>query len=702
MRPKHSPVWGRGAPGPHLLAAIVAGLYALFGVAWVAFSDLAATRLAPTYESLSALQTYKGLAYVGLTGALLYLTVLWFTRALARSHGRAEERGAHLMRLNRAHEILRAVGDVLLHGTDESLLLESTARAVVEHGDFPLVWIALYDHERRELTPVASADREGLARGPGEPVVIQPDDRSIITHALYRGQTQHVRGETDELVARMTATGANAAAVAAFPLRGTGDTRGVLVIHSGEADIFDDRDEIVLLSRVADTLALGLDYSWQRQTLGRLHYHDPVTGVGNRNLVENRLAAALNHAAQRETAVAVLALEIDEFQPLVDRGGPALGNRVLTAVSQVLGGVIRPGDSIGRLGRDEFGIVFHELPGAEQVSRLVTRVADRFPCRLQLDGHDLELTVSIGVAVYPEDAHDPGELLSRAEMALHSQGADRRGVISYYAPEFDRRASEERVLETALRNADLDTEFRLAWQPIVDASETRVCAAEVLLRWRNPTLGEIPPARFIPLAEHSGHIRVLGRWVLERACAQAAGWSRQGQPLDVAVNIALEQLQDADFVAGVERLLRRYGGGDWTLILELTESQFMAEPEPVSAACRRLRALGCRIHLDDFGTGYSALNYLVHLPLDGIKLDRTFIQQVESDPGVHAITEAVIALAAKLGLEVIAEGVENERQLVIVRQLGRCNIQGFLFGRPMAADELARRAAQASERELAN
>lgn len=693
---------GRETPAPHLLAAIVAGLYAVFGVVWITFSDRVALELAESYGALTAVQTYKGLGYVALTGVLLYLAVLWFARALARSHARLHERGERLMRLNRAHEILRSVGDVLLHGTDDSLLLESTVRAVVEQGGFPLVWIALYDHDRRELTPVAAADHEGLSRGPGQPVAIGPDDRSIITHALYRGQTQHVSARGDPLVARMTAPEHEFAAVAAFPLRGGGDTRGVLVIHADERGVFEDEEEVMLLSRVSDTLALGLDYAWQRRTLDQLNYHDPVTGVGNRNLVENRLAGALNHAAQRETAVAVLVLDIDGFRAIHDTAGHAVGDRVLTAVSQTLGGVIRPGDTIGRLGNDEFGIVFHEVPRSDQVNRLVSRVADRFPERVEVDGHDCLLTVSIGVAVYPDDARDPAELLSRAELALHSQAPDQRGAITYYAPEFDRRASEQRALETALRNADFDAEFRLLWQPIVDGGDATVCAAEALLRWRHPELGEIAPARFIPLAEQSGRIRTLGHWVLEHACAQAAAWAAQGKPLDVAVNIALEQLQDADFVPSVQRLLERHGGSGWRLILELTESQFMAEPEPVSATCRQLRRLGCRIHLDDFGTGYSALNYLVHLPLDGIKLDRTFIQQIESDRGVHAITEAVVALAGKLGLEVIAEGVETEQQLAIVRQLGDCNLQGYLFGRPMASDQLTRHATGGVAAELAN
>lgn len=688
--------WNPDNPGAHPPAAIIAGIYFLFGIAWITLSDRAVGRISVDPETLLLLQTYKGLAYVLITAALLYLAVYLFMRALARSRDR-------LVRLNRAHAILRSVTDVLLHGSDDALLLESAARAVVDQGGFPLVWIALYDHDARILTPVAMACREQPSRHLDEPILLTPDDRSIITHALYRGRMQYAVGDPDPLVGRMSLPAYGQGAVAAFPLRGSGDTRGVLVIHAAAAELFRDEEEVMLLSRVADTLALGLDFSHQQQTLQRLNYRDPVTGVGNRNLVENRLGAALNQAAQRNSAVAILVLDIDGFRSINEAAGYAVGDRVLTAVSQILGGVIRPGDTIGRLGNDEFGVIFHDLPTSGQVARLVSRVADRFPERLDFDGFDLQLTVSIGIAIYPDDARDPSELLSRAELALHSQPTDRRSVITYYAPEFDRRASEQRALETALRNAVFEEEFRLVWQPIVDATRSGVHCAEALLRWHNPRLGEIAPDRFIPLAEQIGRIRALGNEVLEHACHQGWTWAHAGTPIDVAVNIALEQLQDTDFVPRVERLLDQYAGHqDWSLVLELTESQFMADPGPVSATCRQLRELGCRVHLDDFGTGYSALNYLVHLPLDGIKLDRSFIRQIETDHGVRAITEAVIALADKLGLAVIAEGVETEQQLVILRQLGTCNIQGYLFGRPMAAADLSRFAAKRSRQALAN
>ncbi|MDZ7829599.1 MAG: EAL domain-containing protein [Halofilum sp. (in: g-proteobacteria)] len=674
--------------GPRGIAGVATAAYVLLGLAWILPSDPLVTRLASDQQMLEQLQTAKGLLYVAVTGALLYVIVLLFARALGYNRTQLEQQREHLAQLNRAHATLNSVSEALLHGSNDQFLLDSTARAIVEEGGFPFVWIGLFEPDSRRLTPRAAARTQGLARSVADPFVLTSADRSIVAHAIFRGQMSHVAYGEDRRVDRLAPPGIEYAAVAAFPLRGSTENLGVIVIHTNQATLFEDEDEVRLLTRVADTLSLGLAYSDERRMLHQLDQHDPVTGVGTRGFVESRLGAALNNAAQRDSAVAVMVLDIDDFRRINDTGGRDAGDRVLAAVVRCLAGVVRPGDSIGRIGNDEFALVCQDFATIEQASRLVSRVADRFPEHIDIDGEETRITVSIGVAMYPDDARDAAELLSRAELALHSQPEGQVGGITWYAPEFDRRASEQRTLETALRKADFEREFRLLWQPIVDPRKRELRAAEVLLRWHNAELGEIPPDRFIPLAERSGQIRALGRWVLENACAQARAWADAGRPVDIAVNIALEQLQDPDFVPHVEELLQTADRG-WTLTFELTESQFMAEPEPVIETCRRLRALGCRIHLDDFGTGYSALHYLVHLPLDGLKIDRSFIRRIETDSGVRAITRAVVSLATQLELEVIAEGVETDGQLRIVNEIGGCMIQGYYFGRPMEGAQLS-------------
>jgi len=673
--------------GPRGVAGVAAVAYMLLGLAWILPSDPLVTRIASDQQMLERLQTAKGLLYVAITGALFYLILYRFARALGYNRTQLEQQRAHLAQINRAHATLNSVSEALLHGANDQFLVESAARAIVEEGGFPYVWIGLFESESRRVTPRAAARTEGLARSLADPFVLTSADRSIVAQAIFRGQMSHVAYGEDRRVDRLAPAGVEYAAVAAFPLRGSSDSLGVIVIHANDTALFENEDEVRLLTRVADTLSLGLAYADERRILHQLDQHDPVTGVGTRGFIESRLGAALNNAAQRDSAVAVMVLDIDDFRRINDTGGREAGDRVLTTVVRSLAGVVRPGDSIGRIGNDEFALVCQDLATVEQASRLVSRVADRFPERVEINGEEFRITVSIGVALYPDDARDAAELLSRAELALHSQPEGQVGGITYYAPEFDRRASEQRALERALRNAEFEREFHLHWQPIVDADERELRAAEVLLRWNNPELGEIPPDRFIPLAERTGQIRPLGRWVVDSACEQARNWAAAGRPIDIAVNIALEQLQDPDFLPRVEELLARRDRG-WTLTFELTESQFMAEPDPVIDTCRRLRALGCRIHLDDFGTGYSALHYLVHLPLDGLKIDRSFIQRIETDTGVQAITGAVVSLATKLGLDVIAEGVETDGQLRLVRDIGGCMIQGYYFGRPMEGEKL--------------
>ena len=499
------------------------------------------------------------------------------------------------------------------------------------------------------------------------------------------GQMQRIIGRGDPTLDAAVGANAHYAAAAVLPLRGDDVSIGLLALYAYDRDAFDDEEQSQMLSEVADNVAFGLNHSWHRRTHDRPSYHDPITGVGNRNFVENRLMLALNHAARRHAAVAVIVLDIDDFRGTNDMEGRATGDRVLQAVARILDGVIRPGDSIGRLGNDEFAIVFQDLRASDLASRVVGRVADCFPHRIQVEDIDVHLTVSLGVALYPEDAQDASELLSRAELALHSQSRAERSAITYYAPEFDRRASEQRALEAALRDADLDREFSLAWQPILDTDDQSVRASEVLLRWHHPELGEIPPARFIPLAEQTGRIHALGQWVLENACRQAHRSARAGHPVDVAVNVALQQLQDPGFADQVQQVLRRYGGGGWSLILELTETQFMTDPDPVIATCRRLRDMGCLIHIDDFGTGYSCLAYLHRMPLDLIKIDRAFVTDMLDNEAARELVTAIISMAGCLKLDVLAEGIEQHEQLEMIAAMGCRQFQGYLFGRPVDA-----------------
>jgi len=671
-------------------ALVVALAYVVVGTLWITLSDRIALELVRSPEQLARLQSVKGLTYVAVTALLLFALVYRLAAALERRNVRLRRHRDHLLELNRVQALVRAVNSALLRIDDEELLLREACRATVREGGFVYAWIGLVRPDGRHLARMAEAGGQGAHRASLALPLDDSANGSIIARALRDGQPHMAAAHADAWVDTAAGPDLEYGGVIALPLRANG-VAGVLVIHGADAEQLARDNEQRLLCEVADNMALGIGYLRQQQTLHRMTYHDELTGVGNRRLVENRLMAAIGNAEARRGAVGVIVLDVDRFRETNDTGGRAAGDRVLQATAQILSGVTRPGDTVGRLGNDEFAIVFADLPSTDLVGRLVGRVADRFPERLDIDGLEIYLTLSMGVAIYPQDGTDAQELIAHAELALHSQEEDRAAMLTYYAPEFDARARQRRTMEQALRNALAQDEFELAWQPIVDIASRTAVGAEVLLRWDNPQLGSVTPDRFIPVAEQTGLILPIGTWVTETACAQADAWAAAGRPIDVAVNMALQQLQDPDFVGQVRRVLSRYPPRGWRLILELTESEFMADPDPVIAACRALKDMGCAIHVDDFGTGYSALNYLTQLPIDGLKIDRSFVARVESDRGVRAVTQAVLALAGSLQLDVIAEGVETKHQLEVVRELGCTQVQGFLFGRPMPAESVVTR-----------
>jgi len=685
---------GAGRVRPTTWMALgVAAAYGCVGALWIGFSDQFVAGLELSAEQFTRAQQYKGWAYVGITAALLFLALHYLFHRLARAQRILEERNTRLQALNRIYRMVRAIKGALLQAQAADVLFQETCRIAVAEGGYRLAWIGLLGADGQHLSITAHAGAADAIPMDRTLAPARLTDSAVAT-ALEEARPAYRRTRADPALAVRSLEEARLgyAAVAALPLGADGTALGVLVIYADAADAFDAAEERNLLAEIADNVGLGVDYLRRGQALDRLSRFDPVTGLANRRLFEQQVTPALARAERDGKTAAIVLVDIDGLGEINRAAGRHAGDRALQAVAQILGGSVRPGDSIARTGNDEFAVLLADVGSSEEVAVPVGRLADHLGQRLDIGGEDIFLTASLGVASYPNDGRDLEELYTRAELALRSRGAGERGAVHFYAAGQNERAQHERRLEQALRTARFEHEFSLAWQPIVDAQSGATWGVEALLRWHSPTLGRIGPDRFIPIAERTGEIIALGEYVLRRACAQASEWGAVAglERLRIGVNVALRQLHHPGFPALVAAALAAHPDRDWQLVLEITEREFMRDPEATARVCADLRSRGCAIHIDDFGTGYSALGHINRLPVDGFKLDRSFVTDAWQNAGARCVLEAMVELGNRLGLAVIAEGVETAQHLQVLRA-SRCRlIQGFHYARPLAAPDLAR------------
>ena len=427
----------------------------------------------------------------------------------------------------------------------------------------------------------------------------------------------------------------------------------------------------------------------------RLAYFDPLTGLPNRRLLMERLECALEACARDGSKGALLFIDLDNFKAVNDTVGHAEGDRLLEQVAAILGHCVRRDDTVARLGGDEFIVMLQDLSGDErEASRLAEAIGHKIlqalHKRFELGSSEHRVSASVGVTLFGDH---PGERveepLKRADMAMYQAKFAGRNALRFFDPRMQAEVSARAEVEAGLWGALEKQQFVLQYQPQIAADGT-VIGVEALVRWRHPERGMIPPAEFIPLAEETGQILALGRWVLETACAQLAAWASDARRarLKIAVNVSARQFRQDDFVADVLEVLARSGADPARLELELTESSLVIDVDKVVAKMDALKARGVGFSLDDFGTGYSSLAYLKRLPLDQVKIDRGFVRDILVDPNDAAIAGMIIVLAESLGLGVVAEGVESEAQRAFLAQQGCRTYQGYLFSRPLAVAEL--------------
>ena len=428
----------------------------------------------------------------------------------------------------------------------------------------------------------------------------------------------------------------------------------------------------------------------ERTALEHQARHDDLTGLPRRDLFDDRVAIAMATAHQRGTGLAVLFIDLDRFKKVNDSLGHAAGNQLLQLVAKRLTHCVRECDTVARMGGDEFTILMPEFESESDAVTVARKVLDVFREPFQLGKRQLYVTASIGVAVYPRDGDSAETMMKNADAAMYAAKERGRDTFHVYTPVLNALAHEKLDLESSLHQAIERGELVLHYQPKVAVVSGRVEGVEALVRWRHPELGLLGPDRFIPLAEETGLIVPLGEWVLETACAQAAEWVEAGYPpIQMAVNLSARQFQLQSIPEMVASVLRRTGLDPTLLELELTESLALQGDDSTRETLEQLVAMGVRCAVDDFGVGFSNFGYLDTLPIHEIKIDKTFVAKIGEDSEQPALVVGIIALGRGLGLKVVAEGVENRRQLDVLRALECDTIQGFFFSRPLPADELA-------------
>ncbi|MCU7919469.1 MAG: EAL domain-containing protein [Candidatus Thiodiazotropha sp. (ex Epidulcina cf. delphinae)] len=481
-------------------------------------------------------------------------------------------------------------------------------------------------------------------------------------------------------------------------LQKTGHWRGEIWNRRRNGEVF---PEWLTISTVKDTqqrithyVGVFSDITQIKEAQDQINFlahHDALTRLPNRALLRERLNHALMHAQREDSSLALLFLDLDRFKTVNDSLGHPIGDQVLQKMSRRISSVIRASDTLARLGGDEFILLLEEKTNAQHAAVVARKLIGLFSDPMTITRHELVVTASIGISIFPNDGDDPDILIRHADRAMYEAKQQGRNTYRFFTQALTEGAFERLLMENELRRAVERGELILHYQPQVDITDRRLQGIEALVRWQHPHQGLIPPGLFIGLAEEIGIIDDIGAWVLHTACQQIAAWDEQGFIVPrIAVNLSVQQLGREGLVDRISTELQEAGLAAERLELEVTESMLMRNPALSRSVLGELKGLGVKIAIDDFGTGYSSLAYLKLLPLNRLKIDQSFVHDIGRDSNDEAIVRAIIALSENLGLEAIAEGVEDENQAAFLQQEGCRLAQGFLYSSPLPMEELYR------------
>jgi diguanylate cyclase (GGDEF)-like protein/PAS domain S-box-containing protein len=442
--------------------------------------------------------------------------------------------------------------------------------------------------------------------------------------------------------------------------------------------------------KVTNYVGIFKDISQQKaieERLERMAYYDPLTQLPNRVLFRDRLEHEMVLSKRSGSRLAVLFLDLDGFKYVNDTHGHDAGDKLLVEAARRIAGRLRQSDTVARLGGDEFTVILGGLSQDADIGKVADSLIESLQDVFELDDAEVHISASVGIAVYPDDGDDFVKLTKNADAAMYQAKQAGRGVYRFYTRSINESTMRRLELATALRSALERHELHLVYQPKLDLRDRRILGFEALLRWDNPRLGPVSPAEFIPVAEETGSILPIGEWVLREACGELRRWQEAGFPeLNVAVNLSMRQLERGDMAQTVRDVLAQEGIDGRHVELELTETLLMRDAERAMASMKAIRASGVGLTVDDFGTGHSSLSYLKRLPIQTLKIDRSFVRDIASDPDDAAIIRAVLSMARQLRLDVVAEGVETAAQHAFLKAEGCNQAQGYFYARPLGAE----------------
>lgn len=604
-------------------------------------------------------------------------------------------------RMAMLYRALSQCNETIIHSQTESELYWGICRDAVTYGGMKMAWIGIANSQNGRIEPV-SFYGEGTECLTDYTLSIDPHDSTPIepVSLAFRGEKpfwgQHFDIDMQGTSWHFHAVTYGWKAVAALPLRQNGKIVGVFNLCSDRSDAFDDT-----VQQLIEKMILNMDYALghfeqekvhklSEDRIHRLANFDPLTELPNRILLEQRFEYVLSTSKRHKKTFALMFLDLDRFKEINDTLGHSIGDKLLIALAQRTTSVLRKQDTVSRMGGDEFTFILPETDhsGAQIVAyKLLELISHPF----FIDGRELNVTASIGIALYPEDGEEIETLSKHADNAMYRAKEEGRNAFSFYTEEMQQISRRNLQISNAMHNALLNTQFQIVYQPQISAKTGHIIGAEALLRWQHPELGPIPPSEFIPIAERNGLILPIGEWILRTALNQLKTWIEGGMsPVIMAINLSAVQFRDPKLPEMIHAVLNDTQLSPEYLELELTESVAMRNPSRVISIMNNLHKSGIRMSIDDFGTGYSSLSYLKQFKVYKLKIDQSFVRNITIDAEDKTIVNTIIQMAHNLGLRTIAEGVETKEQLNYLRECGCDEIQGYYYSKPLPPDEFER------------